>query len=161
MALVSLRKRLINAFGVRGRSPLTAPGVRVQGLGQPSLGGGGGVEATLIDAIDKKQTVKFLYDDKWEEDGAPGKSGMRVGDPHAIWIGSNGVKYLHLYINPQSVSASGGPTGWRTFLVNRIRQVAPANAGAQFFDSNVQFVRAPGWSPGWYSRVGTPVKLIN
>jgi len=120
----------------------------------------GGVEANLKSAIERKQPVTFYYDDKWQEEGVPGKIGQRVGNPHAIWRGSNGTKYLHLYVDPQSASATGGLPGWRTFILDRIQNVSILELGTKLFGKPVQFVLAPGWNPRWYSTVGTPIEII-
>ncbi|NBS71247.1 WYL domain-containing protein, partial [bacterium] len=120
----------------------------------------GGNEANLTDAIQRRQPVTFYYDDKWQEDGVPGKAGQRIGNPHAIWVGSNGTKYLHLYVDPQSASATGSLPGWRTFILSRIQNVSVLELGSSFFGRKVEFVQAPGFNRAWYSRVGTPVVLL-
>ena len=158
MAFQSLRKKLMNAFGFGGKPKTVIPKTRGQAFYKDY---GGGDEANLTNAIERKQPVTFYYNDKWQPDGTPGKLGQRVGNPHAIWIGPNGTKYLHLYVDPQSASATGDLPGWRTFILSRIQNVSVLELGTKFFGGTVQFVRAPGWNPGWYSRVGTPVALID
>ena len=157
MAFTSVRQRLLRAFGLQRRQRTVIPRTRSQAYYRAYQGGD---EANLIQAIDRRQPVTFYYDDKWQPPGTPGKIGQRVGNPHAIWIGRNGTKYLHLYVDPQSASATGDLPGWRTFILSRIRNVSVLELGASFFGRPVRFVFAPGWNPSWYSTVGQPVKLV-
>jgi hypothetical protein len=57
-------------------------------------------------AIQNRQSVNFRYIDKWRKPNEPGAKGPRVGNPHALWVGRNGTLYLHMWIDPQSASAS-------------------------------------------------------
>jgi len=156
-ALTSVANKVKSALGI-GQKPTTViPKTRGQAFYRTYAGG---VEANLTDAINRKQPVTFFYDDKWQPDGVPGKIGQRVGNPHAIWIGNNGTKYLHLYVDPQSASATGDLPGWRTFIVSRIQNVSVLELGTTLFGKPVAFVFAPGWQPAWYSKAGTPVVLV-
>ena len=91
-----------------------------------------------MQAIERKQPVTFFYKDKWQPEGTPGALGQRVGNPHAIWKGANGRTYLHLYVDPQSATATGGLPGWRTFLVNRIQGVSVLELGTTFLGQACQ-----------------------
>jgi len=115
----------------------------------------GGPMANLQDAIERRQPCAFFYDDK-TSDG----SGMRLGNPHAIWAATNGSKYLHMYVDPRSATASGSLPGWRTFLVDRIRDVSVYDLGTNLFGRAQEFNVAPGYNPGWYSRNGRPIVLV-
>ncbi len=158
MAFESLRRRLLKAFGFGFKKPQTViPKTRGQGFYRAYQGGDAG---NLTQAIQNRQPVSFFYVDKWQPQGTPGAAGLRVGNPHAMWTGSNGRTYLHLYVDPQSATATGDLPGWRTFLVNRIQGVSIFEQGTTLFGKPVQFVRAPGWSPGWYSSQGTVLALI-
>jgi len=155
--LTSIANKVKQALGI-GQTPQTViPKTRGQAAYRSYAGG---VEANLTEAINRKQPVTFYYDDKWQPDGVPGKIGQRVGNPHAIWVGSNGTKYLHLYVDPQSASATGDLPGWRTFIVSRIQNVSVLELGTKLFGRPIEFVFAPGWNPSWYSSAGTPVVLV-
>jgi len=156
MPFTSIRKRLLRTFGYQ-KPKTVIPRTRKQAYYRTYAGG---VDANLVDAIERRQPVSFFYTDKWQPQGTPGASGMRVGNPHALWIGRNGTKYLHLYVDPQSATATGQLPGWRTFIVGRIRDVSVLELGAKLFGKPIQFVQAPGWNPGWYARNGQAVKLI-
>lgn len=129
--------------------------------------GRGEVNAILSDAIKFRQPVRFVYNDKWvPADPADqlGAKGTRVGDPCAMWIGFNGGQYLHLYIDPESVSLSntlvragkrssgGEKPGWRTFLVERIGFIELLSNGVDAKGKPIPFTTPPGFNPGWYSR---------
>jgi hypothetical protein len=156
MAMLSIRQRLLSMFGMQRRQTVI-PRTRQQAYYRAYQGG---TESSLIDAIERRQPVTFYYDDKWQPEGTPGKIGQRVGNPHAVWIGPNGTKYLHLYVDPQSASATGELPGWRTFILSRIKNVSVLELGSALFGRPVRFVLAPGWNPAWYSQVGQPIKLI-
>ncbi len=156
MAYQSLRQRLLRVFGYQ-KPKTVIPRTRGQAYFRSYAGG---TEGNLVDAIDRRQPVSFFYTDKWQEPGTPGASGQRVGNPHALWIGKNGTKYLHLYVDPQSATATGQLPGWRTFIVGRIKNVSVLELGARLFGREIQFIQAPGWNPGWYARNGQPIKLI-
>ena len=108
----------------------------------------------LKQAIDRRISVRFQYSNK---DGS--KSGMRIGNPHAMWTGQNGESYLHMYVDPQSASASGGLPGWRKFILRRIGKVERKQG--QLLAQDFQFVVAPGWNPGWYGRQGKVIARIS
>jgi hypothetical protein len=131
--------------------------------------GRGEVNAILSDAIKFRQPVRFVYSDKWvPSDPADqlGAKGTRVGDPCAMWIGFNGGQYLHMYIDPESVSLSntlvragkrssgGEKPGWRTFLVERIGFIELLSNGIDAKGKPIPFTTPPGWNPSWYSRKG-------
>tara|TARA_R110002049_G_scaffold69250_1_gene179417 strand:+ start:178 stop:654 length:477 start_codon:yes stop_codon:yes gene_type:complete len=157
MAFTSIRAKVAQLFGF-GKKPKTViPKTRAQAYYRSYEGG---VKGNLVRAIETKQPVTFFYKDKWQPEGTPGALGQRVGNPHAIWRGTNGRTYLHLYVDPQSATATGDLPGWRTFLVNRIQGVSVLELGSSFFGRPVRFVTAPGWNPSWYSRVGQPIKLL-
>lgn len=158
MSFTSIRARLLQTFGLAPRRPRSViPRTRGQAFYRAYRGG---TEANLKDAIERRQPVTFYYDDKWQPEGVPGKIGQRLGNPHALWRGSNGTLYLHLYVDPQSASATGGLPGWRTFIVDRIQNVSVLELGTRFLGRPVVFVAAPGFNPAWYSRVGTPIQLL-
>jgi len=121
---------------------------------------GGDPMRELETAIENKQPVSFFYNDKWQPEGVQGKYGQRIGNPHAIWKGANGTTYLHLYVDPQSASATGDLPGWRTFIVGRVQNVSVLELGTRLFGKPIQFVTAPGWNPSWYRQVGQPLFLI-
>lgn len=154
--LTSIANKVKKALGIESTPPTIIP----KGKGAAYRSYAGGVEANLKDAIARKQPVTFYYDDKWQPDGVPGKIGQRVGNPHAIWTGNNGTTYLHMYVDPQSASATGELPGWRTFIVSRIQNVSILELGTKLFGKPIEFVRAPGFNPGWYLSVGTPVAII-
>jgi len=155
--LTSLANKAKQFLGIPVTPPSVIPRCRQQAQYRSYAGG---AESNITDAIRRKQPITFYYDDKWQVDGTPGKIGQRVGNPHAIWRGSNGTKYLHLYVDPQSASATGGLPGWRTFILDRIQNVSILELGTKLFGKPVQFVLAPGWNPRWYSTVGTPIEII-
>ena len=157
MAFESLRARFKKAFGFGGSARTVLP--RSRGA-QYVQAFGGDVRATLISAIERKQPVSFYYDDKWQPDGVIGKLGMRIGNPHALWVGDNGTTYLHMYVDPQSASATGDLPGWRTFIIGRIQWPSILELGTRIFGRPIQFVTAPDWNPAYYSGVGTPIALI-
>ncbi len=157
MAFTSLRNRFMKAFGF-GRKPRTV--IPKSRKAQYVARFGGNPMQELQQAIALKNPVSFFYNDKWQPEGVTGKYGTRVGNPHAVWRGKNGTVYLHLYVDPQSASATGDLPGWRTFIISRIQNVSVLELGTKFFGRPIQFVNAPGWNPAWYSRVGTPIKLI-
>lgn len=158
MAYQSIRARLAKAFGFAGKPRTVIPRSRRQ---QYVASFGGDPMRELEKAIDNKQPVAFFYNDKWQPEGVQGKYGNRVGNPHAVWKGRNGTTYLHLYVDPQSASATGDLPGWRTFIVGRIQNVSVLELGTRLFGRPVQFVDAPGWNPGWYFRVGQPLFMVN
>jgi len=121
----------------------------------------------LEEAIDQMLPVRFQYTDFWvRRDGEViGVRGLRVGNPHALFYGSNDLPYLHMYIDPQSASqsntlrrradataserANGEMPGWRTFIVGRIRDLEvlePVDA----FGRRKKFKIAPGFNKAWY-----------
>ena len=157
MGWQSIRARLAKAFGFGGKPKTVIPRSR---RAQYVAAFGGDPMRELEKAIANKQPVSFFYNDKWQDEGVPGKYGQRVGNPHAVWRGSNGTTYLHLYVDPQSASATGNLPGWRTFIVGRIQNVSVLELGTRLFGRVIQFVTAPGWNPGWYSRAGQPIYLI-
>jgi hypothetical protein len=157
MPFLSLRRRLLQAFGMGPRPRTVIPRTRGQAFYQAYHGG---TTANLKAAIERKQPVTFYYVDKWQPESVPGAMGQRVGNPHALWKGRNGTTYLHLYVDPQSASATGDLPGWRTFIVDRIQTVSVLELGTRFLGRPVQFVTAPGWNPAWYPTVGTPIKLL-
>ena len=157
MPFKSIRLRLAQLFGFGQRPKSVIPATRKQAYYRSYEGG---VMGNLTQAIERKQPVTFFYKDKWQPGGTPGALGQRVGNPHAIWRGTNGRTYLHLYVDPQSATATGGLPGWRTFLVNRIQGVSVLELGTTFLGRPVAFVKAPGWNPSWYRQVGQPIKLI-
>ncbi len=156
MGFTSFRARLLRTFGY-GKPKTVIPKTRGQAYYRSYAGG---TDANLVDAIERRQPVSFFYTDKWQPAGTPGASGLRVGNPHALWIGKNGTKYLHLYVDPQSATATGSLPGWRTFIVGRISDVSVFELGAKLFGKPVMFIRAPGFNPGWYARNGQPIKTI-
>ena len=158
MAFTSLRQRVKQFFGFGGKPKTVIPTSR---KAQYVARFGGDPMSELKRAIELKNPVTFFYNDKWQEEGVVGKYGQRVGNPHAIWRGNNGTVYLHMYVDPQSASATGDLPGWRTFILGRIQNVSVLELGTRLFGKPIQFVDAPGWNPAWYSRVGTPIKLVN
>jgi hypothetical protein len=158
MAFTSIRAQLAKAFGFGKRPRTVIPRTR---SAQYVAAFGGDPMRELQKAIDLKNPVSFFYNDKWQPEGVLGKYGTRVGNPHAIWRGKNGTVYLHLYVDPQSASATGDLPGWRTFIISRIQNVSVFELGSRMFGRPVQFVTAPGWNPGWYFRVGTPLQMID
>jgi len=156
MGFQSLRARLLQVFGFN-KPKTVIPKTRGQVYYRSYEGG---AESNLVDAIDRRQPVSFFYVDKWQPVGTPGARGLRVGNPHAIWIGKNGSKYLHLYVDPQSATATGNLPGWRTFLVSRIKEVSVLELGTRLFGRPVEFVQGPGFRASWYSKNGRPVKII-
>jgi len=153
----SVLNRFKKAFGFGGKPKTIIPKSRAA---QYVARFGGDPMQELETAIKNRQPVSFFYNDKWQPEGVTGKYGQRVGNPHAIWKGSNGTTYLHLYVDPQSASATGDLPGWRTFILGRIQNVSVLELGTKLFGKPIQFVQAPGWNPAWYSRVGTPIYLI-
>jgi len=158
MAYTSILGRLKKAFGFGVARPSVIPKTRASKYVSRF---GGDPMKELKAAIENKQPVSFFYNDKWQEEGVNGKYGQRVGNPHAIWRGKNGTTYLHLYVDPQSASATGSLPGWRTFIIGRIQNVSVLDLGTRLFGRPVQFVTAPGFNRGWYSRVGTSIATIN
>ena len=138
MPFKSLALRIKEAFGYRQRAQTIIPTTRKQAYYRP---------------------VAFFNEDKCHEPGTPGRAGIRVGNPHAMWKGTNGTTYLHLYVDPRSATATGQLPGWRTFIVSRIRGVSTLELGNTFFGKPVQFALAPGYRPGWYRGQGTPLFL--
>jgi hypothetical protein len=158
MPFGSIARALKAAFGFGGGGPTTIS-PRSRGAQYRSQWGVSG-QQQLIEAIQRKQPVQFFYEDKWQPPGTPGALGPRIGNPHAIWVGTNGRTYLHLYVDPQSATATGDLPGWRTFLMDRIQNVATLELGSSFFGRPIQFVVAPGWNPSYYSQVGRPIQLL-
>ena len=158
MAFRSIRAQLLKAFGFGGRPRTVVPRSR---KAQYVASFGGDPMRELEKAIELKNPVSFFYNDKWQPEGVTGKYGQRVGNPHAVWRGANGTVYLHLYVDPQSASATGDLPGWRTFIVSRIQNVSVLELGTRLFGRPIQFVGAPGWNPAWYSRVGQPLYMVN
>jgi hypothetical protein len=156
MAFTSFRARLAQLFGFGKRPKSVLPVTRAQAYYRSYEGG---VMGNLSQAIERKQPVSFFYKDKWQPEGTPGALGQRVGNPHAIWKRGKST-YLHLYVDPQSATATGGLPGWRTFLVDRIQGVSVLELGTTFLGKPVKFVTAPGWNPSWYRQVGQPIKLL-
>jgi len=157
MAFQSIRNSIAKLFGFGGKPETVIPKSRGA---QYTARFGGDAMKELAYAIENKQPVSFFYNDKWQEEGVTGKYGQRVGNPHAVWRGSNGTVYLHLYVDPQSASATGDLPGWRTFIVPRIQNVSVLELGTKLFGKPIRFVDAPGWNPAWYSRVGSPIHLV-
>jgi hypothetical protein len=158
MAFISILNRVKKAFGFGAQRARTV--IPKNRRGQYVSRFGGDPLKELERAIELKNPVSFFYNDKWQPEGVTGKYGTRIGNPHALWRGNNGTVYLHLYVDPQSASATGDLPGWRTFIVSRIQGVSVLELGTRLFGSPVQFVTAPGWNPAWYSRVGTPIAMI-
>jgi hypothetical protein len=156
MGFISLRKRLLQTFGFN-RPKTVIPKTRGQAYYRSYAGG---AEGNLLEAIDRRQPVSFFYVDKWQPPGTPGARGLRVGNPHALWIGKNGTRYLHLYVDPQSATATGGLPGWRTFIVSRISNVSVLELGLKLFGNPVEFIQGPGFRPSWYRKNGQIIKLI-
>lgn len=136
-------------------------------LRQEGVGGTVSAMVGLEEAIDQMLPVRFQYTDLWvRRDGSViGIKGLRVGNPHALFYGPNGLPYLHMYIDPQSASQSntlrrradatpserrnGEMPGWRTFIVGRIRDLEvlePKDA----FGRRKRFKIAPGFNKGFY-----------
>ena len=157
MGFTSLRNRFMKALGFGLKPKTVIPKSR---KAQYVARFGGDPMQELQQAIDLKNPVSFFYNDKWQPEGVTGKYGQRVGNPHAVWRGKNGTVYLHLYVDPQSASATGDLPGWRTFIVSRIQNVSVLELGKKLFGRPIQFVTAPGFNRGWYSRVGTPIKIL-
>ena len=157
MGFTSIRNRFMKALGF-GKKPKTV--IPKSRKAQYVARFGGDPMQELQQAIDLKNPVSFFYNDKWQPEGVTGKYGQRVGNPHAVWRGKNGTVYLHLYVDPQSASATGDLPGWRTFIVSRIQNVSVLELGNKLFGRPIQFVTAPGFNPGWYSRVGTSIKIL-
>lgn len=158
MAFTSLRARFAKAFGFGAKPRTVIPKSRGA---QYVAAFGGDPMRELAKAVDMKAPVSFFYNDKWQPEGVSGKYGQRVGNPHAVWRGTNGTVYLHLYVDPQSASATGDLPGWRTFIISRIQNVSVLEPGASLFGRPIQFVNGPGWNPGWYFRVGSPLQMID
>jgi len=157
MAFESIRKGIAKLFGFGAKPATVIPSSRgAQYVSQ--FGGDPKKEITF--AIENKQPVSFFYNDKWQEEGVTGKYGQRVGNPHAIWTGTNGTTYVHLYVDPQSASATGDLPGWRTFILGRIQNVSVLKLGTKLFGSPITFVTGPGYNPSWYSRNGTALALV-
>jgi len=158
MAFTSILNRVRKAFGFGARRAVKV--IPKSRKGQYVSRFGGDPMKELERAIELKNPVSFFYNDKWQPEGVTGKYGTRIGNPHAIWRGNNGTVYLHMYVDPQSASATGDLPGWRTFIVSRITGVSVSELGTRLSGKPVQFVTAPGWNPAWYSRVGTPIAMI-
>jgi len=156
-ALTSVANKVKQALGIGTKPQTVIPKTRGLALYRAY---GGDTEANLLSAISRKQPVTFFYDDKWQPDGTPNKIGQRVGNPHAVWVGRNGTKYLHMYVDPASASATGDLPGWRTFILSRIQNVSIMELGTKLFGKPVQFVVGPGYNARWYSQVGTPIGWI-
>ena len=124
MAFRSVRSRLAQLFGFGQRAKSVIPATRAQAYYRSYEGG---VMGNLTQAIERKQPVTFFYKDKWQPEGTPGALGQRVGNPHAVWRGTNGRVYLHLYVDPQSATATGGLPG----LANLPRQSHPRGERAR------------------------------
>lgn len=170
-SLRSLAAKAATLFG------MNAPKSVMASVGKGSKTSGGFQEMPEFDddplaaikwAIQNKQSVTFRYVDAWREPDEPGAKGPRIGNPHALFLKSNGTLYLHMYIDPMSASASasdgtGQKPGWRTFLVGRIGEAAVRDAGfSQWKATRNVFSIAPGWNPGWYSQGGArPVALVS
>lgn len=165
---MSLAARFRSFLGLQPKSVMTS-------VGQGSLTAGGFQDmpqfgddplAAIKWAIQNRQSVNFRYVDKTRKSSEPGAKGPRIGNPHALWVGRNGTLYLHMWIDPQSSSASasdgsGRKPGWRTFIVNRIDNAAVRDAGfSSWTTTRNTFNIAPGWNPSWYSQVGQPVALV-
>jgi len=159
MAFESLKKRLLKAFGFGFTKPKTVlPKTRGQAFYRSYQGGD---QFNLEEAISRVQPVSFFYVDKWQPAGTPGAAGLRVGNPHAIWRSNRtGRTYLHMYVDPQSATATGGLPGWRTYLINRIQGVSIFEQGTTLFGRPVQFVRAPGFNPSYYYADGQVTAII-
>ncbi len=157
MAFESVRKSLAKLFGFGGKPKTVIPTSRsAQYVSQF----GGDPEKEIIFAIKNKQPVSFFYNDKWQEEGTPGKYGQRVGNPHAIWYGDNGTVYVHLYVDPQSASATGDLPGWRTFILKRIQNVSVLQLGTKLFGRPIEFVTGPGYNRSWYGQNGIAIALV-
>jgi len=157
MPLKSLALRLKEAFGFRQRAATIIPTTRKQAYYRTIEGIG--EAGNLAEGITRRQPVSFYYEDKWQEPGVPGRAGVRVGNPHAMWRGNNNTTYVHMYVDPRSATATGQLPGWRTFIVSRIRGVSTLELGKTFFGKPVQFPLGPGYNPAWYSGQGTPLYL--
>ncbi len=92
----------------------------------------------LKDAIEFRQEVAFWYSNKTAK-----LDGRRTGNPHAL-INRGGVTYLLMYTSPASSSRSRRLPGWRTFILNRIRNPQIV-VQAQFAGNLRQFPIAPGY----------------
>lgn len=152
--LSSLAQRVKESLGI-GKPKSVVPETRAAQYRTMA----GGPAANLTDAITRRQPVAFFYVDKWQPAGTPGATGLRVGNPHAMWVGTNGEKYLHMYVDPRAATATGQLPGWRTFIIGRISDVSIYDLGKGFFGKEVKFNIAPGYNPGWYSRNGRPIVL--
>jgi hypothetical protein len=157
MPLKSLALRLKEAFGFRQKAATIVPTTRKQAYYRTIEGIG--EAGNLAEGITRRQPVSFYYEDRWQTPGTPGRAGVRVGNPHAMWKGNNGTTYIHMYVDPRSATATGQLPGWRTFIVSRIRGVSTLELGNTFFGKPVQFPLAPGYNPNWYSGQGTPLYL--
>ncbi len=157
MPIKSLAMRIKEAFGFRQRASTIIPTTRKQAYYRTIEGIG--ESGNLAQAITRRQPVSFYYEDKWQPAGTPGRAGIRVGNPHALWKGSNGTTYLHLYVDPRSATATGMLPGWRTFIVSRIKGTSTLELGETFFGNPIQFRLGPGYNPGWYGTQGTPLYL--
>jgi len=165
--------QLAQAVGL-GRLVGAPPATVLPSVGQGSRTAGGFQEmpefnddplAAIKWAIENKQSVNFRYVDKWRKPNERGAKGPRIGNPHALWLGKNGTLYLHMYIDPQSASASasdgtGRKPGWRTYIVSRIDEAAVRDAGfSRWTATRNTFSVAPGYNSSWYSQFGRPIAL--
>ncbi len=157
--------KLKSLFGIGGsRAPSVIPKAG-RGGGKLDFDVGGGTTlSNLKYAIENRLPVSYFYVDKWQPATQPGARGQREGNPHAIWT-MNGKTYVHLYVDPRSASASAALgeaslPGWRTFILDRAQNVNVITLGRSFFGKDIRFKIAPGFNPGWYSRVGSPVAIV-
>lgn len=140
MALLSLRDLLLGKLSLSRRKEPEPKPLRLTGAGST---------ARIRSAIQQHLPVQFYYRAKTE----PGRNGIRVGVPYAIFT-RNGVRYLHLYTNPRSVSARRGLPAWRTFILSRCSAVRlPPGSDEQLI--RIGALRAPGFNPSWYRRGGS------
>lgn len=143
MALLSLRQ-LLGPFSLSGRPQRrdTTP-LRLQGTSS---------RVRLTSAIQQHLPVQFNY----RPIGQDGRTGRRVGVPYAIFA-KDGKRYLHLYTEPGSVTATGGLAAWRTFRLDRISMVKLPTRGDRASMILLGSRTAPGFNRGWYRRAVTPI----
>lgn len=165
---MSLAARFRSFLGLQPKSVMASVGERSTTAGgfQELPQFGDDPLAAVKYAIQNRLSVNFRYVDKTRKANEPGAKGPRIGNPHALWVGRNGTLYLHMWIDPQSASASasdgtGRKPGWRTYIVSRIDAAAIRDAGfSSWTTTRNTFNIAPGWNPSWYSQVGQPVALV-
>jgi hypothetical protein len=142
MAL-SLRQ-LLGTLGISGRGVSARDQRPLELIGSSS-------KAKLTSAILQHLPVQFHYRPVDED----GRTGRRIGVPYAIFS-KNGKRYLHLYTEPGSVTATGGLAAWRTFRLDRISNVSlPRGDRASMILLGSR--TAPGFHRGWYRTAVTPI----